>query len=524
LKTESKIQLQKLSKNLYFMSEIHNDKLKIGQFIKSLREQKQMTQEDLANLLNTSQSAVARMEAGDQNFTTETLDKISTALNSRIIKLADNSIDFRITGGHSLSGTISTNKSKNGAMGLLCASLLNKGKTVLHGIPYIEEVARILEVMESIGVNIQRDGDTLTLQNPAKFNLEAINGESANKTRSILMFLGALIHTENEFVLPNNQGCKLGKRTISAHLYGLEKFGVKIKVKETGYYVESKNLKPADLVMYEQGDTATENIIIGASKLNGTSTIRFASTNYMVMDVIGFIRKLGVKVEQNGHIITIQGKPDINVDVEYYNSEDPIEAMTFLATGITTSSHITVARCPIDYLGVEMMKLEKMGLKYKVSKPYLSENGFSRLVDITVMPSKLIALEDKIAAQPFPGLNIDNLPFFVPIATQAQGTTLIHDWTYEDRAIYFTELKRLGAKVLLADPHRVYIEGVTKFKATQMVCPPALRPSMLILIAMLTAEGTSTLRNVYSIKRGYQEIAERLNSLGAKIEVINGIN
>ena len=500
-----------------------NNKVKIGQFIRSLREKKQITQEDLAVLLDTSQSAVARMEAGEQNFTTETLDKISTALNQQIIKLADESIDFRIKGGQTLSGTISTNTSKNGAMGLLCASLLNKGQTILYGIPYIEEVSRILEVMESIGVNIDRSGDKLVIQCPNKFNLEAINVISANKTRSILMFLGALIHTENNFVLPNNQGCKLGKRTISAHLYGLEKFGVKIKVKETGYFVESKTLRSADIVMYEQGDTATENILIATAKLDGISTIRFASTNYMVMDVIGFLRKLGVSVEQNGHIITVTGKPNICADVEYHNSEDPIEAMTFLATGITSHSNITVARCPIDFLGLEMMKLDKMCLKYKISKPYLSQNQFSRLVDITVFPSKLIALQDKISAQPFPGLNIDNLPFFVPICTQAQGTTMIHDWTYEDRAIYFTELKRLGAKILLADPHRVFVEGVTEFLPTQMICPPALRPSMLILIGMLSANGTSTLRNVYSIKRGYQEIAERLNSLGAKIEVISGI-
>jgi UDP-N-acetylglucosamine 1-carboxyvinyltransferase len=210
--------------------------------------------------------------------------------------------------------------------------------------------------------------------------------------------------------------------------------------------------------------------------------------------------------------------------VTYYNSEDPIEAMTFLTAGIVTNSQITVARAPIDFLGIEIAKLDKMGLKYNRSKSYFSENGFTRLVDITIFPSALIALEDKISAQPFPGMNIDNLPFFALIATQAKGTTLIHDWTYEDRAIYFTELKRLGARVILADPHRVFVEGKTEFSPTQMICPPALRPSMLILLGMLAANGVSTLRNVYSIRRGYQEIADRLNSLGAKIETLDSID
>jgi UDP-N-acetylglucosamine 1-carboxyvinyltransferase len=506
------------------MTTTHNDKLKIGQFIRSLREKKDLTQEDLANLLETSQSAVARMESGEQNFTTETLDKISIALNQRIIKLADNSINFRITGGQKLSGSIVTNRSKNGAMGLLCASLLNKGHTTLYGIPYIEEVLRILEVMESIGVDIKREGDKLELQNPKHFNLGNINVKSANATRSILMFLGALIHTNDNFVLPNNQGCKLGKRTITPHLYALENLGARIKVKQDGYYVNAKNLKPADITMYEAGDTATENVLIAAAGLPGKTTIRFASTNYMVMDVIGFLRTLGIKVEQNGHIITIHGLYEVNKNIEYYNSEDPIEAMTFLTAGIVTNSEITVARSPIDFLGIELIKLQKMGLKCKLSKPYFSENGFTRLVDITVSPSNLIALQDKISAQPFPGMNIDNLPFFALIATQARGTTLIHDWTYEDRAIYFTELKRLGAKVILADPHRVFVEGKTDFTPTQMICPPALRPSMLILLGMLAADGVSTLRNVYSIKRGYQEIADRLNSLGAKIETMDGMD
>ncbi len=500
---------------------LDQDKLKIGQYIKNLREKRGLTQSDLAIELSTSQSAIARMEAGEQNFTTEMLEKISNTLNHRILKLADDSLDFRIEGGYNLSGNIRTNKSKNGAMGLLCASLLNRGQTTLHGIPYIEEVSRILEVMESLGVNVNRQGDILTLIPPRNLNIEQINSNSASKTRSILMFLGALVHHFDKFMLPNNQGCKLGKRTVSAHLYALEKLGVKILTTEVGYEVTAKNLTPAEITMYEQGDTATENAIIACAGLSGISRINFASTNYMVMDVIGFLRKLGVGIEQNGHILTITGKSNINQDIEYYNSEDPIESMTFLSCAVTTESQVIITHCPIDYLGVELIKLEKMGLKFDLSIPYFSENGFTRLVDITTYPSNLVALEDKIAAQPFPGLNIDNLPFFVPIATQTAGTTLIHDWTYEDRAIYFNELKRLNANITLLDPHRVFVEGKVELLPTDMVCPPALRPSMIILIAMLRANGVSTLHNVYSIKRGYQEIAERLNTIGAKIEILN---
>jgi len=190
-----------------------------------------------------------------------------------------------------------------------------------------------------------------------------------------------------------------------------------------------------------------------------------------------------------------------------------------LSVSATTNSSLTIKRCPIDFLELELLKLEKMGFNFEIIKRYKGRNNFTNLVDIKTFPSKLKALEEKIYARPFPGLNIDNLPFFVPIATQAQGQTLIHDWVYEHRAIYYTELAKLGAKIILADPYRVYINGPTKLKATEIICPSALRPATIILIAMLKANGTSTLRNVYSINRGYEKLSERLNKIGAEIKV-----
>lgn len=137
-----------------------------------------------------------------------------------------------------------------------------------------------------------------------------------------------------------------------------------------------------------------------------------------------------------------------------------------------------------------------------------------------MFPSSLIALEDKIYGRPYPGLNNYNLNFFVPIATQAKGQTLIHDWSYEDRAIYFMELRKLGAEMILADPHRVLITGRTRLKPAQVVSPPALRPSAVVMLAMLSVDGTSVLRNVYNISRGYEDIALRLVNLGASIDVL----
>ena len=494
---------------------------KIGYFIKELRERRGLTQEEFAKELGTSQSSVPRMEKGEQNFTTELLNKISNVLNHQVVCLND-SIDFQVNGGKKLSGTIKTNFSKNGSVGLLCASLLNKGVTTLHGIAKIEEVHRVIEILESIGVAIKwQDQNTVVITPPTEFNLKNLNIESAIKTRSIVMLIGPLIHMLPSFSLPHAQGCTLGKRTIAAHTYALEELGVKIKTTTQNYEIKTPKLKPANIVMYESGDTACENVLTASALIPGETTISFTSANYMVQEVCFFLEALGVKIDGIGtSTLTVHGIKEINKDIEYWNSEDPIESMMFISACIVTDSKLTITRCPIDFLSLELEKLKRMNLKYKISKIYNSYNGRTKLADIEILPSKLKALPDKIHSNPYPGINIDNLPFFVPIAIKAQGQTMIHDWVYENRAIYFTELNRLGANITLADPHRVYIQGGTPLKSAQVVCPPALRPSMVILISMLGAPGTSVLRNVYMIFRGYEEIAERLNSIGADIKIL----
>ena len=432
------------------------------------------------------------------------------------------SIDLEINGGKKLSGTIRTGYSKNGSVGLLCASLLNQKETILHGIARIEEVNRIIEILESIGVKVSWIGqNTVKIKPPKKFDLKNLNRKSAIQTRSILMFIGPLVHFFPSFYIPHAEGCNLGKRTIAAHSYGLEELGINIEVTHNQYIVKPKKMAPAKIVMYEAGDTPAENILMAAALIPGATTISFASANYMVQEICFFLQKCGVRIDGIGtSTLTIHGIKKINKKVEYHNSEDPIESMTFIAAAIATESTLTISRVPIDFLELELYKLSKMNLKFKILKEYKAKNRRTKLVDIKIYPSILKALEDKIHANPYPGINMDNLPYFIIPAIKAKGQTLIHDWTYENRAIYLTELNRMGAHITLADPHRLYIEGGSKLKPAQMVCPPALRPSMVIMLAMLAAPGTSILRNVYMIHRGYEEIVSRLNSIGADIKVI----
>ncbi len=496
----------------------------IGEFIKRLREKRLLTQEELAKRLNTAQSTIARIESGRQNLTASELLRIGDALEHKIVSLSD-SIDFRIEGGRKLHGSITTNPSKNGAMGLLSAALLNRGTTTLHGIPRIEEVSRMIEILTALGVKVRwQDKQTLEIEPPKKFDKQGLLHPSVANVRSSLMLLPALVHNLGKFVLLHSGGCKMGERTIGAHRSALAEFGVSIKTVEKRYEVSSTKIHKAKIVMYEASDTAAINAIMMAALVPGVTEIHFAPPNYQVQEVCFFLQKLGVEIEGVGTTnLRVHGLKEINQNVEYYNSEDPIESMMFIGAAVTTKSSLKILRCPIDFLAVELLKLKMMGLKYKTSKEYLAKNGKTKLVDLSLLPSKLKSLRDKIHPLPYPGLNSDNLPFFVPIATQAEGTTLIHDWMWENRAIYFTELNRLGANITLADPHRVFVTGPTPLKPAQLVCPPALRPAMIILIAMLAAPGVSILRNVYSINRGYEDVVERLNSIGASIEKITGV-
>lgn len=425
---------------------------------------------------------------------------------------------FVVQGGKKLSGTIVTNRSKNGAVALLAASLLNHGTTTLKNVPRIEEVHRLLEVLASIGVTVSWKENTLTLTPPERISLETIDSASAIKTRSILMFIGSLIHHFPSFTLPQSGGCTLGLRSIRQHLYALERFGVSIEVQSDHYVISHTKLRPETVVLFESSDTATINALLASARIEGTSVIKYASANYQVQEVCGFLQELGVTIGGLGTTtLTVTGVPNISKNITYTVAEDPTDAMFFIAAAASTKSSLTIEKAPIDFLEVELSILEKMGLKFEITPTGVSENGITKLASLTLHPSDLTAFPEKIHPLPYPGLNIDNLPFFAIIGTQAAGTTFIHDWVYEKRAIYYTELERFGAETQLLDPHRIMISGPRHLRASEIICPPALRPATILLIGALVAEGTSTLRNIYSINRGYEDLASRIRSIGGDI-------
>jgi len=426
---------------------------------------------------------------------------------------------FVVEGGKKLQGTVDVTAGKNAPVALLFATLLVRGKTTLKNMTQVEEVHRVLELLKSIGVSYNwLDDATLEIDTSGDIDMDSIDKNACEKTRISLLLFGALASFVPTYRVYKSGGCKLGNRSIRPHTFALEKVGVHVTSRDESYDVETRNLKASDVVMYESGDTATENIIMAAVLAPGTTTIKFASANYMVQDLCYFLSAAGADIQGIGTTtLRITGVETLS-PVTYTVSPDPVDAMAWISLAIATNSELTITNCPIEFLELELEKLSVMGQKYTRTNERVAENGHTRLVDIVITPSDLQALPDKLTSQPFPGLNIDNVPLFIPILTQAKGRTLVHDWVYENRAIYYLDFQKLGAEITLLDTHRVFVEGPSELIGNELVCPPAIRPAMALLIGMLAAKGTSVLRNPYPIERAYEHIVERLQGLGASIE------
>jgi UDP-N-acetylglucosamine 1-carboxyvinyltransferase len=442
---------------------------------------------------------------------------------NRFMLKSQNMAYLIINGGKKLNGVINNQTAKNSAVAIMCACVMVPGKVELVDVPEIEEVYRIIELLKSIGVKVfKKSNGRYLIDSSKQLDINNIDKNAFEKTRSSLFLFGALARRQKKYILPKSGGCKLGERTVRPHLYALENLGIKIKSNKNHYSVENPgNLKGAKIIMYESGDTATENAIMASVLAKGKTIIKMASANYMVQDLCHFLNKAGAKISGIGSTtLIIEGVKNLRAGLVYPIMPDPIVAMTYISIGVVTGSSITIKNCPIDFLELELLKLSKMGQKFSINNTRRSKNGEFEVVDIQLTPSRLNSLPDKIECRPFPGLNIDNLPLFIPILSTANGRTLVHDWPYENRAVHYLEMQKIGVNITLLDPHRIIVEGPSLFKANEAICPPILRVAVILLVGMLAAKGKSILRNTYMIDRGYEKLYETLNKMGADITQI----
>ncbi|EKE20061.1 MAG: UDP-N-acetylglucosamine 1-carboxyvinyltransferase [uncultured bacterium] len=416
---------------------------------------------------------------------------------------------FEITGGKPLSGTIDVRGSKNATTPILAATVLTKGECVISNIPLIEDVYRMIEILESMGVAVSWEGERTVRICAKDLNPEKIDLQIVKKLRSSILLLGSLSARAEKFKIAHPGGCTIGKRPVGAHFDALEKMGVKVTQDENCYIVDTAGKKSGKVVMQGFSVTATENAMMLAASLAGKTIIKIAACEPHVEDLGRFLIAMGAQISGLGtHTLEIIGNENLS-GANHEIIPDANEAATFLIMGVATKSPITVNHAREEHLDIVLERLRQFGVDFKVDEDA-----------ITVIPSeKLIAIE-KIDTRTYPGIPTDIQAPLGVLATQAEGQTLIFDTMFEGRFNYVSELEKMGAKAKVLNPHQAVIDGPNQLKGRKIKSFD-LRAGASLIIAALCANGTSTIEEIYQVDRGYERIEERLQKLGADIKRIS---
>ncbi|MCW1888448.1 MAG: UDP-N-acetylglucosamine 1-carboxyvinyltransferase [Candidatus Moranbacteria bacterium] len=413
---------------------------------------------------------------------------------------------FEITGGKVLKGNICVSGSKNAATPILAATLLTPTATTLHNIPRIEDVFRMLEILESMGVEVEWIASHSVRITPGKYDVTKLDQHLVKKLRSSILLLGALSATQDTFTVSHPGGCVIGARPVDTHMDALRKLGVHIETTEQGYQIDARNRQSAKVVLRESSVTATENVLMIAATLSGVTTVKLAACEPHVEDLAHFLVSLGVNIEGIGTTtLTIVGKESLQGS-DYTIIPDANEAATFLILGAATGSAITVENAREEHLDAVLEKLREFGVGFKIEKN-----------SITVIPAEKIVAVSKVDTRVYPGIPTDVQAPFGILATQAEGETLIHDPLFEGRFNYVQELEKMGGHAKVLNPHQVIIHGKTPLKGTRIKSYD-LRAGAALIIAALTSSGTTVIEEIYQVDRGYERIEERLQLIGADIK------
>jgi UDP-N-acetylglucosamine 1-carboxyvinyltransferase len=412
---------------------------------------------------------------------------------------------FEIEGGNRLSGEIDVRGSKNAAAPIIAATLLTKEPCILSNVPLIEDIFRLLEILESMGSKIEwleerKVKITNDAIDPTKMDFQLVR-----KIRMSILLLGSLSARFDHFKLYHPGGCVIGARPVDTHMDALHKLGVGVTKDQSVYDVDASGRKPAYVVLKEFSVTGTENAMMLAAGMSGKTVIKIAACEPHVEDLGHFLQAMGAKIEGLGtHTLTIEGRSDLH-GTEYGIIPDPIEAATFLALGVALGSEITVRHAREDHLELVLEKLRDFGADFRIAEDA-----------ITVVPAQKLVSPGKVKPEIYPGIPTDTQSLFGILAILAEGETLIHDHIFEGRFNYAPEIEKMGAKITVLNPHQALIKGPSKLRGT-MIRSYDLRAGASLIIAALAATGTSIIEEIGQVDRGYEKIEERLQKIGARI-------
>ena len=431
---------------------------------------------------------------------------------------------FRIKGGKRLAGNIKPQGAKNEALQIICAVLLTDQDVELNNVPDIRDVNRLIDLLKGLGVKVEKTGDNQYIFNAKDLNYEEVYTKeyykNASSIRGSVMLLGPMLARFGQGFLPQPGGDKIGRRRLDTHFTGLEKLGADFEYNEAekSYHIKVEKLRGAYMLLEEASVTGTANILMAAVLAEGETTIFNAACEPYLVQLSKMLNRMGAKIDGIGsNLLKVTGVKKL-VGTSHTMLADMIEVGSFIGLAAMTRSEITIESVKLDDLGLIPDVFRRLGVKLEqkgddIFIPKQDNYSVESYIDGSIM---------SIADAPWPGFTPNLISIVLVVATQAQGSVLIHQKMFESRLFFVDKLIDMGARIILCDPHRATVIGLNHeypFKGIKMSSPD-IRAGVALLIAALSAEGTSIIENIEQIDRGYQSIDTRLQKLGAEIERI----
>lgn len=420
---------------------------------------------------------------------------------------------FVIEGQQRLNGTITPAGNKNAALPLLAASLLTDEPLTLRNMPDIADVRTKRQLLEGMGVQCVSTGDhTLELRSAGVGDAQP-DAELSRRIRTAPLVAGPLLARRGFVTISRPGGDRIGWRRLDTHFLALQALGAEIEVTPDYYKLHCTQLRGADLFLDEMSVTGTEQAIMAAVLAKGTTIIRNAASEPHVQDVCNCLVAMGAQIEGTGtNTLYVEGVDQLH-GANYTIGPDFMEVGSFIGLAAATHSQIRIANARPDEHRMTRIVFNRLGVDWQVEGEDIVVPADQKLEVQADMHGAIPKIQDR----PWPGFPPDLMSITLVVATQAEGTVLIHEWMFDGRLFFVDSLSRMGARIVLCDPHRAVVSGPTHLHA-QLLTSPDIRAGMALLIAALAAEGTSTIQNIGQIDRGYEQIETRLRQLGAQIE------
>ncbi len=422
---------------------------------------------------------------------------------------------FLIQGGYSLQGEVTPAGNKNAALPMLAACLLTNEPVTLHNVPEIQDVYTMRSLLTSLGVQIDVIGDHSLRIQAKQVRPADLDPDLCKKIRASILLAGPLVARTGELHLPPPGGDVIGRRRVDTHFLALEAMNAKVSYDRVNHLfnASTSQLKGAEILLDEASVTATENAIMAAVKAKGDTILRNAASEPHIQELCQFLNLLGGQIENIGsNTLHIHGVSRIHGG-EFSIGPDYLEVVSFIGAAVLTRSRVRIRNAGSQYLDMTRMVFGRLGAVWHTEGNDIIVPEEQEMVIKTDLGDAI----PTITVMPWPGFPPDLMSIAIVVATQSKGSVLFHDWMYNSRMYFTDKLVGMGAQIVLCDPHRCIVNGPTQLYGEKMESPD-IRAGMALVLAALTAEGQSTIRNVGQIDRGYEKIDEKLRLLGAKIE------